>query len=62
MSMVAGQTLAAPDLLRLALYFLPDWLRITLGAIGFGLLLREGVRRLRRMVATRGIRPEGPEE
>lgn len=62
MSTVAEQHLAAPDVLRLALHFLPDWLRITLGALVLGVLLWEGVRGLRRPVTARRIRSERPAE
>ncbi len=60
MSMVMEQTLAAPDLLKLALYFLPDWLRLTLGAAVLLLLLAVGARRLWRFAAARRIRTRRP--
>ncbi|MBT2399172.1 hypothetical protein [Streptomyces sp. ISL-100] len=60
MSMVMEQTLAAPDLLKLTLYFLPEWLRITLGAATLLVLLVVGTRRLWRILAARRIRPERP--
>ncbi|OEJ27845.1 hypothetical protein AR457_28640 [Streptomyces agglomeratus] len=62
MNTVAEQHLAAPDVLKLALYLLPEWLRITLGALVLGLLLWDGVRRLRRLVTGRRIRSERPAE
>lgn len=59
MGMPMEQALAAPDLLKPALHFLPEWLRITLGAAVLLLLLAGGARRLWR-VAARRLRSQRP--
>ncbi|GAA1517589.1 hypothetical protein GCM10009730_24540 [Streptomyces albidochromogenes] len=53
MSRATEQSLAAPDLLKLTLYLLPEWLRIALGAAVLLLMAAYGVGRLRRAVAAR---------
>ncbi|WP_141662889.1 hypothetical protein [Streptomyces sp. Wb2n-11] len=60
MSMAMERTLAAPDLLKAALHFLPDWLRAALGAAVLLLLLVTGARGLRRAAAVRRLRPRRP--
>lgn len=54
------QALAAPDLLKLALHFLPDWLRTALGAAVLLLLLVVGARRMWRAAAVRRLRSRRP--
>ncbi|MBT2527334.1 hypothetical protein J7E91_18385 [Streptomyces sp. ISL-99] len=60
MGMATGQVLAAPDLLKLAFYFLPEWLRIALGAAVLFMLLTYGVRKLWRRTAARQTGPARP--
>ncbi|MGW7054627.1 hypothetical protein [Streptomyces sp. NPDC054887] len=60
MSMTTERVLAAPDLLKLVLYFLPDWVRFALGAVCLALLAAYGVGRLRRALAARRALPGRP--
>ncbi|MGW7200522.1 hypothetical protein [Streptomyces chryseus] len=53
MSRVAEQTLAAPDLLKLTLYLLPEWVRIALGVAVLLVMTAYGIGRLRRAAAAR---------
>ncbi|GAA2948639.1 hypothetical protein [Streptomyces enissocaesilis] len=60
MGMAMERALAAPDLLKPAPHFLPEWLRITLGAAVPLPLFAGGARGLWRVAAARGLRSRRP--